>query len=378
MSLSYWEKNVWFNGLDLVVVGSGLVGLTTALFYKRRAPGSKVLVVERGLLPYGASTRNAGFACYGSPSELLDDLKQHTENEILERVRQRYLGFEKLLGLLGAKKLGYQATGGHELFRAEDAEDRDASMEQIPRLNELLDEVFPGAAFIHSKEDPNKRWGLNGFTDAIELPHEGQIDTGKCMQSLLQLCQTEGVLILNNIEVRSFVDQGAKAELETNQGIFHTRQVAICTNGFAQQLLKEEVVVPARAQVFISEKISGLPFRGIFHVHRGYYYFRNVGDRLLMGGGRHLFRKEERSVEIQTTAKLQKHLQQFAERHVLPDREWIVEDSWAGIMGFGSHNEKGKLVKRIAPKVVCGVRLGGMGIAIGAHTGEQTAELLLG
>ena len=47
-------------------------------------------------------------------------------------------------------------------------------------------------------------------------------------------------------------------------------------------------------------------------------------------------------------------------------------------MGFGAHNEKGKLVKRIAPKVVCGVRLGGMGIAIGAHTGEQTAELLLG
>ncbi len=124
MSLSYWEKNVWFNGLDLVVVGSGLVGLTTALFYKRRDPGSKVLVVERGLLPYGASTRNAGFACYGSPSELLDDLKQHTENEILERVRQRYLGFEKLLGLLGAEKLGYQATGGHELFRAEDAEPR--------------------------------------------------------------------------------------------------------------------------------------------------------------------------------------------------------------------------------------------------------------
>ena len=378
MSLSYWEKNVWFNRLDLVVVGSGLVGLTTALFYKRHTPGSKVLVVERGLLPYGASTRNAGFACYGSPSELLDDLKQHTENEILERVRQRYLGFEKLLGLLGAEKLGYQATGGHELFREEDAEDRDASMEQISRLNELLDEVFPGAAFIHSKEDPNKKWGFQGFTDAIELPHEGQIDTGKCMQSLLQLCQAEGVLVLNNIEVRSVVDQGAKAELETNQGIFHARQVAICTNGFAQQLLKEEVVVPARAQVFISEKISGLPFQGIFHVHKGYYYFRNVGDRLLMGGGRHLFRKEERSMEIQTTAKLQKHLQQFAERHILPDREWIVEDSWAGIMGFGSHNEKGKLVKRIAPKVVCGVRLGGMGIAIGAHTGEQTAKLLLG
>ena len=62
-----------------------------------------------------------------------------------------------------------------------------------------------------------KKWGFQGFTDAIELPHEGQIDTGKCMQSLLQLCQAEGVLILNNIEVWSIVDQGAKAELNNQE-----------------------------------------------------------------------------------------------------------------------------------------------------------------
>ena len=378
MTLSYWEKKVWFNALDLVVVGSGLVGLTTALFFKRRSPRSKVLVIERGLLPYGASTRNAGFACYGSPSELLDDLEQQTEGEIIERVRQRYLGFAKLLELLGSDHLGYRATGGHELFRAKDAEDRDRCMERLSHLNEMLQEVFPGPAFRRNKESPKELWGFKGFTDAIELPHEGQIDTGKCMQNLLKLCQSEGILILNNIEVRSISDQGAQVELETSQGIFHTRQVAVCTNGFAQQLLKDEVIVPARAQVFISEKISGIPFDGIFHVHKGYYYFRNVGDRLLMGGGRHLFRAEERSTEIQTTATLQKHLEQFADRHILPYRQWRIQDSWAGIMGFGSHNEKGKLVKRTTPNVVCGVRLGGMGIAIGAHTGEETAALLLG
>ena len=61
----------------------------------------------------------------------------------------------KLLALLGVEKLGYQATGGHELFRAEDAEERDATMEQIPRLNELMGSIS-SPAFINTNADPKK------------------------------------------------------------------------------------------------------------------------------------------------------------------------------------------------------------------------------
>jgi hypothetical protein len=31
------------------------------------------------MLPHGASTKNAGFACFGSISEIIDDLKSHSE-----------------------------------------------------------------------------------------------------------------------------------------------------------------------------------------------------------------------------------------------------------------------------------------------------------
>jgi hypothetical protein len=31
------------------------------------------------MLPQGASTKNAGFACFGSLSEIIDDLKSHSE-----------------------------------------------------------------------------------------------------------------------------------------------------------------------------------------------------------------------------------------------------------------------------------------------------------
>jgi gamma-glutamylputrescine oxidase len=75
-SLSYWEIKEYFMDVDLLVVGSGIVGLTTAIFYKEKNPGSKILIVERGMLPSGASAKNAGFASFGSTSEILADLKK--------------------------------------------------------------------------------------------------------------------------------------------------------------------------------------------------------------------------------------------------------------------------------------------------------------
>lgn len=57
---SYWEQKSYINEIDLIVIGAGIVGYSTALFYKKRHPKSKILILERGILPSGASTKNAG------------------------------------------------------------------------------------------------------------------------------------------------------------------------------------------------------------------------------------------------------------------------------------------------------------------------------
>ena len=59
MNLSYWEQKEWLQNIDFTIVGSGIVGLSTAVFLKKRFPKSKILVLEKGILPQGASTKNA-------------------------------------------------------------------------------------------------------------------------------------------------------------------------------------------------------------------------------------------------------------------------------------------------------------------------------
>src|SRR6185312_8405304 len=75
-SFSYWERTAFVDHADVIIIGSGIVGLSAALHLKRQRPDLKVTVLERGFLPSGASTKNAGFACFGSLSEQLSYLKR--------------------------------------------------------------------------------------------------------------------------------------------------------------------------------------------------------------------------------------------------------------------------------------------------------------
>ena len=51
MQLSYWEIKNWFSNVNYKNVGSGIVGLHTALAKRERFPSAKILILEKGVLP---------------------------------------------------------------------------------------------------------------------------------------------------------------------------------------------------------------------------------------------------------------------------------------------------------------------------------------
>ena len=74
-NISIWEKK-WFTNYDYVVIGGGIVGCFTALEIANEKKNANIAIIERGILPMGASTKNAGFACFGSISEIENDRKR--------------------------------------------------------------------------------------------------------------------------------------------------------------------------------------------------------------------------------------------------------------------------------------------------------------
>ena len=120
MNLSYWEIKSWFKNVDFTIVGSGIVGLSCALNLRKKFPKAKIVILEKGMLPQGASTKNAGFACFGSVSEIVEDLKNHSQSEVVSLIKKRINGLTQLRKLLGDKSIGYHQNGGYEIFPKKD------------------------------------------------------------------------------------------------------------------------------------------------------------------------------------------------------------------------------------------------------------------
>ena len=370
INYSYWELKQYFTEFDLIVIGSGIVGLSSAISFINKNKKAKILILERGLLPNGASTKNAGFACFGSSSELLDDLSKNNSETVWETVLMRWQGLQILRKRLGDKGIDLNLWGGYELFDSK--ENKIKSLEKIKDLNK---EIYQHLGLKNCfSEYPKNNFGFKNTKGIILNKYEGQIDTGLMMQNLLLLAQKKGITVLNNIEIKAINDLGGKVELKSINGVFKAKKVVVATNGFANELLKINNIKPARAQVLITKPISQLKIKGTFHYQEGYYYFRNIKNRLLFGGGRNINFKKEETTEIGLNSKIQNHLEYLLKTMILPNTAFEIEHRWSGIMGVG--NEKKPIIKPITNNVIAAVRMGGMGIAIGSKVGEIVAKIL--
>jgi glycine/D-amino acid oxidase-like deaminating enzyme len=243
-------------------------------------------------------------------------------------------------------------------------------LDNIGYINELLSPVFKEKAFKRTSNVFNFQ---NTEDQYISNVLEAQIDTGLMMANLLSKVRKNGVLILNGTEVMEMNESENGVLVKTKNFEFFSGKVFLATNGFAADLVGGDIK-PARAQVLVTRPVEHLRVVGTFHMEEGYYYFRNIGNRILIGGGRNLDFHTEETTEFGVTDIIQKKLEHLLKEVILPETPFEIERRWSGIMGIG--NQKKPILKQHSEHVFCGVRLGGMGIAIGSYVGAQLADLL--
>ncbi|RZK18605.1 MAG: FAD-binding oxidoreductase [Pedobacter sp.] len=372
-NISYWEKTSFYD-YDVIVVGSGIVGLNAAIHLRKSFPNLNVAILERGFLPSGASTKNAGFACFGSVSELIEQEKNTTTNGLHNLIQQRWKGLSKLRNLLGNETVDYQALGGHELFKNEDIELANQCVSKIEHYNYLIKDIVGKDAFYLSSHKIDS-FGFKGITTMITNKYEAQIDTGKMMFALIKYAQSIGVSIFNSCTLEQIHHENNRKVLFTNQGMFSCTKLILATNAFIQSLVPSIELSPGRGQVLITKPIANLKIKGTFHYDKGYYYFRNIDDRILLGGGRNIDFKAEETTSFGETSSIQSALENLIKTIILPDQSFEIDLRWSGIMAFGRSLEP--LITEVEENVFCATRCNGMGIAIGTQTGEDVAELVI-
>lgn len=371
--LSYWEKKHFIN-YDLIVIGGGIVGLSTAIQFKIRVPEAKVLVLERGILPSGASSRNAGFACFGSLTEILDDFSHMSESEVLQLVEKRYRGLLYIRDFFGDERLGYLPSGGLELLTEKEM----YALQSLVKINQFLDSIFNEPVFEQVVDI--KPFGFSGKVQAvIRNKFEGELDSGKFLLSLWEKCQELNIKILTGSKVLKIDVEKTTVfvqNLTHKEDIdFHAEKIAVCTNAFTNVLLPGFDIEPGRGLVMVTKPINrDVPFSGTFHYDKGYVYFRKVENRILLGGGRNMDFEGENTFSMEVNPKIREYLIRILNDIILPDTDTEIDLEWTGIMAFGKN--KKPIVKMVADNVGVAVRLGGMGVAIGWQTAEDLVNIL--
>jgi gamma-glutamylputrescine oxidase len=290
-------------------------------------------------------------------------------------VNNKWRGLQRLRQNLGDANIDFYQNGGYELFMADETHLADEAIGQIPYLNKLLQQAV-GEPDIYAVANAKiTDFGFKGVSGMIYNPFEGQINTGKMMRTLLQKVYEAGVLILNSCAVTKVERQGNGINLATSQGNFKTGKLILATNAFASQLFPGLKVVPGRGQVLVTKPIAGLRLKGTYHFDEGYYYFRNIDNRVLFGGGRNLDFDSEATWEFGHTEKVKQQLYTYLNDVILPGQNFEIDYWWSGIMGFGE--DISPIVKQIEPSVFCAVRCNGMGVAMGSLVGEEVAQLAL-
>ncbi len=364
--LSFWERES-FSSYDLIVIGAGITGLSTAASFKEKHPGASVLVIERGTLPSGASTKNAGFACFGSISELAQDRKALGDEGMVSLVNRRWSGLQKTIRRLGESNIGLIKQGGFELLKPA----TDYYLDEIDGLNTLLEPLFKKPVFSNAS-DQLQHFGFGQTSSLVFNQYEAQLDTGKLMKSLWQYCGQHGVQMITGTKVQQLSETETGTTITTDNFTFTAKAVAICTNAFAPELIKEPLnIQPGRGMVLLVKPDAPLPFRGTFHYDEGYYYFRDFEDKIIFGGGRNLAINQEKTTDFGINEVIEIKLLQDLKEVILPQTAFEIEMKWSGIMAFG--DTKAPIVKKLASGQYLGARLGGMGVALGSLIGEELA-----
>jgi glycine/D-amino acid oxidase-like deaminating enzyme len=369
MNLSYWEKEFWYETYDYIIIGSGIVGLTAASELKRTLPQARIAVLERGTMPSGASTKNAGFACFGSVGEILDDLNTSTEKEVIDTIQARWSGLQRLKSLMEGFDIQYNHHGGEEIFISK--EEHDYCYESLDYVNGLIEEAIEIKNVIVSQGSSIRK----AYTRCLVNTLEAQLNPVLMIKALLTQLKRAGVEVLFNMEVDKYEKQENHYDVYINKNIIiKTRKLVLCTNAFTQDLYKSDDIVPARNQVLVTDKIPGLNIRKTYHYNKGYVYFRNIGsDRILIGGARHLDAENEQTTEFGSHTQIKNYLREFLSKYVL-ECEYSIACEWSGIIATGQ--SKKPIICKVDDGLYIAVRLGGMGVAIGSDVGNSVATVI--
>ncbi|POA71582.1 FAD-dependent oxidoreductase [Pseudomonas sp. GW460-R15] len=236
-------------GADVIVIGAGFAGLSTAL--ELTALGAKVVILEQEFAGFGASGRNAGYlgGSIGIEFELFLKRVGHEKAKSIVRFydesvayvegRLRELGIDCDYNASGIIRAGIHPSQEKKLRKSM------AVGDELGSRTEFLDQAQMRARGIPP-----------AFLFGCLQRHGGTLDPGKYVMGLRRAALQAGVKLYENTKLVSYSD-GPTITCQTTHGRATAPNLVLATNAYTPQIgLLRDKIVPFRVSAVETEPLS--------------------------------------------------------------------------------------------------------------------------
>ena len=259
---------------DIVIVGGGCMGASTAYYLARGGARNVVLLEREKFLGMGSTGRNAGGVRYQFSTEVNIRLSIFSLDVIAH--------FEELFGISAAyNPIGYLFL----LTTPAEVATFKANVALQQRMG------VPGVRYLEPKEiaEIAPLVNLEGVIGGTISPRDGLADPNTVTQGFAKGATQHGAKIETETTVTGIkMEHGRIAAVVTDRGEIATHTVINCAGPWAAQIGKmaklDVPVAPIRRQFFVTDALAGLPRDHVFTIEFGTtLYFHPEGPGLLVG-----------------------------------------------------------------------------------------------
>jgi glycine/D-amino acid oxidase-like deaminating enzyme len=276
---------------DVVIIGGGYTGLSTAYHLKSADPALEVAVVEAERTGFGASGRNAGFVMtlFGASASLMKRLHG------ADAVRDAHHYMERAISALEETLRDHSLDCDYERTGFLKVATSPAYVKRIQDEMALFQSMGLNGFEWLDREQTQSRVNSKTFQGGCYEPRCALINPIKWSDALRRLAIQSGARLFEGTPVRDVQREGGRYRVKSDCGSITAYRIVYATNGYTHLLPGlESKQMPAFAYILVTEKLSdeqraaiGWTGReGIEDARNFMHFYRLTPDgRLLVGGG---------------------------------------------------------------------------------------------
>ena len=319
---------------DVVVIGGGYTGLSTALHLARK--GAHVTLLEKETIGWGASGRNGGHCNTGitvSPATAIERYGA-TKARALYQASLDAVAFVEQLVEQERIDCDFRRCGRLGLAY------KPAHFEDYRARQQILAREFGHEVELISPGELEREVGTRAYHGGILDPLSAQLHPGKYVMGLAQAALRAGAELHEQTAALS-IDRvpGEGFRVTTSSGTIRAGQVMVATNGYTDRLHRglQRRVLPIGSFVVATEPLPDALAQEISPGKRNMvdskhfsYYFRLTPDNRLIFGGRARFALSNPESDQKSAPILHRGL-----THVFPQLRGVKLDyAWGGTVAF--------------------------------------------